>query len=497
MMSKDIMMISGGILLTLVTLVLKIKVGVSATQQHPFAWVINIHNRSHHGSQKYQYRHNSHGDVAKRINSNSSCSNMVQHYWSRRDYNDLPQSENRLFEVYSHISQCITVLFVYPANHWLFQQQQQQSDQQKYHHFLSSFAQQVIDPDVNFIGFNALLAGHRHSCQLLQQPHHQNDDNHGEPYLFGCQFAVTFTEPGVYNITVRGDDFALRIEDMNSSTYAWDGMFGKEYMGRYRELYTPYLQQLEVLSSYPYPSKESKRSSFQDDLPLCTFEHESRMWHSRNQGSLEGGHSQWKRYSRMMIEDEEKLRSLWYNDSYLWVNDICRYKPYSGDEILEAMERRNITNILLVGDSLTKFMLGDFEQQFSGCTQQWLLDHPIVMWTDPNTNETKTSWDHAFSIGFGHVVEQAGQCYRQIGIKSFPSCCESHDDSRRQKNTCTHHNGIISLQAFHPGLNDSSSANHMPAIYRSVTIGKQFFVDTLSIKDQIFLRSLYSMLDYG
>jgi hypothetical protein len=64
---------------------------------------------------------------------------------------------------------------------------------------------------------------------------------------------------------------------------------------------------MEVLSLLsPYPSKEAKRSSLQDNLLVCTFEHESRMWHRRNQGSIEGGHSQWKRYSRMMIDDEEK-----------------------------------------------------------------------------------------------------------------------------------------------------------------------------------------------
>jgi hypothetical protein len=98
---------------------------------------------------------------------------MVHHDWSRRDYDELPQSENRLFEVYSHISQCISVLFVYPANHWLFQQQQQQqqSDQQK--RIIISYEVLHNKLLINFIGFNALLAGHRHSCQLLQQPHHQ------------------------------------------------------------------------------------------------------------------------------------------------------------------------------------------------------------------------------------------------------------------------------------------------------------------------------------
>jgi hypothetical protein len=302
------------------------------------------------------------------------------------------------------------------------------------------FSADILQVDMSLISYNSIIAPKLEQCF----PYKGNNN-----IQFVCTYTVTFTETGNYNVSLRGDFFL--VPDMVNSTGAFDGL--GDYMGRFRELRSLQLQQI-VVQKGRLKSSRANTSFSNSNLPFCTFKHEMQM----RQGN---GDPQWKRLPDMSIQDESRLRKIWYNDSYIWVNNICRYKPFTGDEILEEMDKKNISKILLVGDSLSRFMWGDFEDQFSHCTQEWLLQNPIVF--EKGETGAKTSWDNALSSagGFGSYFNKTGQCFRQTGIIPLAECCRSY--------SCPNHNGVVVIRQFLPGFMGPAQTDLiMPPNKRSV-----------------------------
>ena len=325
------------------------------------------------------------------------------------------------------------------------------------------FNSDIIQPDVALISHNSLVAPVLQSCET----------HHSMGIQYVCHYFVILSEPGVYNISIRGDHFLIPAVAQSVDAFHNLGF----YMGRYREVRTQHLQQLVVRGDHHYHSgnNESFISNsgssrhHHDALPYCTFKYEVE-FHRGN------GNPQWHRQPiGMSPVEESRLRALWYNDSYTWGNNLCRNRIFSGEEILDTMDKKNISKILLVGDSLTRFMWGDFEDQFSGCTQEWLLRHPIEFYSTDQTvgsfsSPVKTSWDNALSSagGFGVYFNQTGQCYRQFGIHPPPKCCEN--------NSCTHRTGRMVIHQFLPGFMGPSQAELiMPPIQRSVEEWERIF----------------------
>jgi hypothetical protein len=140
------------------------------------------------------------------------------------------------------------------------------------------------------------------------------------------------------------------------------------------------------------------------------------------------------------------------------------YHPYTAEEVLDAMDRKNISKILMVGDSLSRFMWGDIEDLFSQCTQKWLLDNPVVFFNETNSAAfRRTSWDNALSGagGFGVYSNITGQCNHQTGIVPLHRCC--------QANSCRKRNGKVRIHQFLPGfMGPAQKELIMPARKRSV-----------------------------
>ena len=328
---------------------------------------------------------------------------------SDRYFNDQTFSTN--YMVPYETKMCLVVVFI--ASH---------------HH--NEFSGDTIQVDLSLISHKSLIAPKLKSCSEIKS----NSSN----IRYACSYSITFTETGIYNVSMRGDYFLIPTKV--SSTGPFDGL--GDYMGRFRELRTLGLQQIVVRKNHLKIAKGGSSFSVQvnNALPYCTFQHELQMW---QQGL---GNQQWKRVvPGMDIETERSLRKLWYNDTYIWSNDICQYRPFSGENILDAMDRKNISKVLFVGDSLTRFMWGDFEDQFSHCTQEWLLQNPIILRDNAN-GQSLTSWDNALSGagGFGAYFNKTGQCFHQNGIIPLQECCRN--------NSCANRNCIFVIHQFLPGF---------------------------------------------
>jgi hypothetical protein len=319
---------------------------------------------------------------------------------------------------------------------------------------VNEFSNQLLLPDVGLVSVNSLVAPRYQQCASIVN---------NTVFKYACSYVVKFTEPGLYNVSLRGDYFT--VPDMTHSVQALSHLGA--VMGNHRELRSPHLQRIFVRG------KHHKVDEVPAPKPSCTFASEMKLWKGH-------GNPQWKKTTDMTSQDEFELRSLWYNDSYIWGNDLCHYKPYSGEQILDAMDKQNISKILMVGDSLTRFMWGDFEDLFSNCTQDWLLRNPIVFLDEKlkngQTASAKTSWDNALSSagGFGAYFNKTGQCFHQSGIVPIPDCCRT--------NSCPNRRGEVIIHRFLPGyMNPGQPELIMPSTKRSVqeweTVFQMFLED--------------------
>jgi hypothetical protein len=53
---------------------------------------------------------------------------------------------------------------------------------------------------------------------------------------------------------------------------------------------------------------------------------------------------------------------------------------------------KNISSVILIGDSLTRHMFNEFEDYFRNVTSEWLEKHPLV-YTDRETMGEWSNWD--------------------------------------------------------------------------------------------------------
>ena len=230
-----------------------------------------------------------------------------------------------------------------------------------------------------------------------------------ESTMFGtsgdvCAFSFLIAEAGVYNISIRGDacpvdgNFAFPLASLG---YA----FGRDKQVRTRS-------QFQILSCL---TKECALGGVPPDFgytPRCSFQHEYQM---RNSPFL--ANPRWRKRP-WVSKIATDLQRVWYNDTYFWGNELCHDHTYAPDEWSLIMASQNVTSVLLIGDSLTRFMFDDFEDFFSGVTQDWLNKHPLH-YTDSDMGDW-SNWDGIVSGWIGGDREQfsckfpdiAGLCYR-------------------------------------------------------------------------------------
>lgn len=313
--------------------------------------------------------------------------------------------------------------------------------------FVSDENQQIsnLHMDLSLLSASAMVTALPHDCKQFIPSLLVSDQ--WVPYA--CSYIFTVQEPGIYNISIRGEKSFFSISSLNESIYAWDHL--GFVMGRLWEIRTQ--RQILNVTKTRYIKFYSNSNA---TLPLCNFEIEKQFFANHS------GNPRWRSKSWLDTGEKLSLQSIWYLDSYSWGNDICRYKPYSREEILDGMDRQNISHVLFVGDSLSRFMWGDVEDIMSNCTSQWMKDNPVII-TEKDRQHSKTSWDNSLSGagGFGAYFRITSDCIHQNGIILNRPCCLTQ--------TCTNRKAQFVINQFLPGHTNKLEPHfNLPAHVRSV-----------------------------
>jgi hypothetical protein len=228
-------------------------------------------------------------------------------------------------------------------------------------------------------------------------------------------------------------------------------------MGRFREVRTHQLQFIDV------KPRQEVSSISHTSLPLCTFQHEVLLTNGI-------GNPRWRVRPWLNAADDASLRGNWYDDNYSWGNDICRDGPMTSfEEVLDAFDKKGISRIILVGDSLSGSMWADFDDIFRNCTQGWMKRNPVrelnkTIWWDKWA--IATNWDEMCS-SYGAFGNATSDC---IHHASKRACCKL--------NTCTNRSLVVHIGKFLPGHWSPREPDfNMPAITRTVEQYEELFYE--------------------
>lgn len=292
------------------------------------------------------------------------------------------------------------------------------------------------------------------------------------PSGFTCHFLFVANEMGAYNLSVRGDNYIVTSVAQSKDPLAALGFVH----GNYREVDLVQLYTLNVISDLDHSNvtclKEFlvHRNTMTHEGHPCTFHHEKRI----SNHPLEINPRWRERSWSLDALDDYQRSTIWYNDTFIWGNDICVYKSVTLEDFLQVMNLKKIYDILLIGDSLTRFMYGDFADLFSGCTAEWLRTHPqkyLGNTTEANNASwLSSSWDLRLS-GWGDFSDLVSVCkHLDVGPPpKAPDCCRSSNCSRTDVLR-------VRLKQFLPGHTASNEPQYnMPPVPRSAEEWKAVF----------------------
>jgi len=241
--------------------------------------------------------------------------------------------------------------------------------------------------------------------------------------------SLSFT--GLYNISIRSN--FCQIPSNLTMTYHWPlESLGISFGGKL-ETVTKYLYQINVTSNAT--SKE-----YIDDIPSCTFDHENKL------SSI--GNPRWSK-NLLINDDEKEIRKIWYNDSYIWGNDLCIYKSIKPIDFVKSLKSKGIRSILLVGDSLSRYIFNDFEDYFKGVTQEWLENHPYTI-----TDELMGEWSNWDGIKSGWIEDGIRLDLTNCIGQTTGLCNDQNGDVKVLSERCEPEGPTISYQEFLPRANE-------------------------------------------
>lgn len=225
------------------------------------------------------------------------------------------------------------------------------------------------------------------------------EDHFGLRSQFGwmCRFRFHASDAGCYDVALRGDVCRIKRNEVRSKpdAFASTGFnFGMQAQVR------------TTAAMHVCVTRYAKQSQSWATLPPCTFAHEEQL------ATLAAGAPRWSSRWR----SDTKLRTLWYNDTLQWGNDVCRYVPLSMPQLSHCLSRNNRSSVLFIGDSLTRQNFQDYADLLRGTTQRWLEQHPLncsrgcngTNWQGHVTEFSRNSWGAALpeNTGFPGSVPQ-------------------------------------------------------------------------------------------
>jgi len=170
-----------------------------------------------------------------------------------------------------------------------------------------------------------------------------------------CYFTFKALESDIYNISISGATSRAFPKGYCNNSLTLTDSWPLERMGfsfgRIRQIKPKSLIQLIIISnpslintSLPISQQESsiitpiKRKTITE---LCKFNNELSFFDNYWDGT-----PRWRSYS-WDYYFEPKIRKIWYNDSYIWGNDKCRYLPVDPEQFSLKMMMENIRLLLL------------------------------------------------------------------------------------------------------------------------------------------------------
>ena len=201
-------------------------------------------------------------------------------------------------------------------------------------------------------------------------------------------FLFTVSEKGHYNISIRGN--GCNVKSMSEQEWP-QASLGFMY-GRKFQIKTDRVYSISVIS--PVNTIQAY-----DHLPNCTFHHEHLL-------RLGTGNPRWRRVA-WDKNDEVNIRRIWYNDTYIWGNDLCVYRTIAPEDLTSRLFISGIKHVRLMGDSITRYMFRNVMDYFQGVTQEWLINNPFVY----DAKNKTSNWD---GIVFKNITTSP-VCYHHLG----------------------------------------------------------------------------------
>ena len=198
--------------------------------------------------------------------------------------------------------------------------------------------------------------------------------SHSDLNRWVCTFSYyNDLHEGLYNVSIRGEV----CNDINEVDRLWSMASLGVRQGLRYEILTHYLYQINV-STYILHNVQNYSNK-----PSCNFSHEALM--------SQYGNPRWR---KMLSSEDNLIKKYWFNDTLynLWENNICNYRDIRPKEFVMNLKMKNISSVILIGDSLTRHMFNEFEDYFRNVTSEWLEKHPLV-YTDRETMGEWSNWD--------------------------------------------------------------------------------------------------------